>query len=41
VIPPYDEVIDPVSVPALASAVAAVIAVSFTIAIGGLTVGAW
>jgi hypothetical protein len=41
VIPPYDEVIDPVSVPALASAVAAVIALSFTIAIGGLTVGAW
>jgi hypothetical protein len=41
VIPPYDEVIDPVSVPALASAVAAVIAVSFTVAIGGLTVGAW
>ena len=41
VIPPYDEVIDPVSVPALASAVTAVIAVSFTIAIGSLAVGAW
>jgi hypothetical protein len=41
VIPPHDEVIDPVSVPALASAVAVLIAVSFTIAIGGLTVGAW
>jgi hypothetical protein len=41
VIPPYDEVIDPVSAPALASAVAAVVAVSFTVAIGGLTVGAW
>jgi hypothetical protein len=41
VIPPYDEVIDPVSVPPLASVVAAVIAVSFTVAIGGLTVGAW
>ena len=41
VIPPYDEVIDPVSMPALASAVAAVIAVSFTVAIGGLAVGAW
>ena len=40
VIPPYDEVIDPVSVPALASAVTAVIAVSFTIAIGSLAVGA-
>jgi hypothetical protein len=41
VIPPYDEVIDPVSVPALTSAVTAVIAVSFTIAIGSLAVGAW
>jgi peptidoglycan/LPS O-acetylase OafA/YrhL len=41
VIPPYDEVIDPVSVPTLASAVTAVIAVSFTIAIGSLAVGAW
>jgi hypothetical protein len=41
VIPPYEEVIDPVSVPALASAVTAVIAVSFTIAIGSLAVGAW
>jgi hypothetical protein len=41
VIPPYDLVIDPVTVPALAGAVTAAIAAAFAITLGGVAVGAW
>jgi hypothetical protein len=41
VIPPYDTVIDPVAVPALAGLAGAVIVVAMVVAIVGLAVGAW
>src|SRR6266702_1830112 len=41
VIAPYDSVIEPVTIPALAGTVGAAIAVASAIAAGGLAVGAW
>jgi len=41
VIAPYDSVIDPVTVPALAGTVRTAIALAIAIAAGGLAVGAW
>jgi hypothetical protein len=41
VIAPYQSVIDPVAVPALAGAVLAALAVAFAIGAGGLAVGVW
>jgi hypothetical protein len=41
VIAPYDSVIDPVTVPALAGTVRTAIAVAIAIAAGGLAVGSW
>jgi hypothetical protein len=41
VVPPYDAVIDPVAVPALAGTVLAAIAVAFAITAAGLVVGTW
>jgi hypothetical protein len=41
VIAPYDLVIDPVTVPALAGPVRVAIAVAFAISVGGLAVGVW
>ncbi|HYY82308.1 MAG TPA: hypothetical protein VFD04_24450, partial [Actinomycetes bacterium] len=41
VIPPYDEVIDPVAIPALAGTVQVAVLAAIAVMVGGLAVGAW